>query len=95
MRKKHSGEFKAKVAMEAMQAGARLNELAAKYQVHPNQVAEWKKHLMTNAVGLFAKKSDKEAREREAREEEYLKIIGMKESEINFLKKNLKKLGLI
>lgn len=95
MRKRHKGEFKAKVALEAMQAGARLNEVAGKYEVHPNQVAEWKKHLVSNAGSLFGKKDGKEEREREAREEEYLRMLGEKDLEINWLKKNLKRLNLL
>ena len=37
MRKKHDEGFRAKVALEAAQEGAKINEIASKYQVHPGQ----------------------------------------------------------
>jgi transposase-like protein len=39
-RKKHSGEFKAKVALEAVKATRTLNELAGHFEVHPTQVVQ-------------------------------------------------------
>jgi transposase len=42
-RNRYSGEFKAKVAREAMREGSTIVEIAARYNIHPNQVSEWKK----------------------------------------------------
>jgi len=95
MRKKHDEGFKAKVALEAAQEGAKINEIASKYQVHPGQVSAWKKQLLTNVAGIFANKQNKEAQEWEKKEEEYLKALGEKDMDISFLKKNLKKLNLL
>ncbi len=41
-RRQHSGEFKAKVALEAIRGERTLQELAAAYGVHPVQIAQWK-----------------------------------------------------
>jgi len=49
--------------LEASRDGARLSEVAAKYGVHPNKVAQWKKHLLQNAASLFAKQNNKEEKE--------------------------------
>ena len=43
MRKHYSPEFKAKVAMEAIQEQKTLAELASEYEVHTTQIINWKK----------------------------------------------------
>ena len=43
IRRRYSGEFKAKVALAAIRAERTINELAAEYGVHPAQIAQWKK----------------------------------------------------
>jgi transposase len=42
-RRNHGAVFKAKVALEAIKGEQTLMELAERFQVHPNQIAEWKK----------------------------------------------------
>lgn len=39
MRKKHDEGFKAKIALKASRKGAKINEIASKYQVHPGHVS--------------------------------------------------------
>jgi len=41
-RTRHSAEFKAKVALEAMKEQSTLAELASKYEVHSVQISKWK-----------------------------------------------------
>ena len=52
-RRQHSPAFKAKVAMAALKGDKTLSELAQQYEVHPNQIQDWKKRLMSEAVRLF------------------------------------------
>ena len=91
-RQKHSGAFKAKVAIEALQERETLSELSKKFGIHPNQITRWKKEFLERAPQLFEKTnpSDKEDKDLDKL---YAKI-GQLEMEREYLKKNLKKLGL-
>ena len=54
-RRNHSSVFKAKVALEAVKEEQTLVELAERFQVHPNQITEWKKQLLEKAPEIFEK----------------------------------------
>ena len=54
-RRNHGAVFKAKVALEAIKGEQTLVELAERFQVHPNQIAEWKKQLLERASEIFDK----------------------------------------
>jgi transposase-like protein len=53
VRRRHSSEFKAKVALEALKGQKTLNELASEYGVHPVQIAQWKKQALEGMPTLF------------------------------------------
>jgi len=53
MRRTHSPEFKARVALDALQNKEQLAQVAARYSLHPVQVCQWKNHLLNGASKLF------------------------------------------
>jgi len=52
-RRNHSAAFKAKVALAAIRGEQTLSELAQHYDVHPNQITDWRKHLLEGAAAVF------------------------------------------
>ena len=53
-RRHHSNQFKFKVALEALQGMKTINEIASQYNLHPNQVGQWKKQLLTEGPTVFS-----------------------------------------
>lgn len=80
-RRNHGPAFKAKVALEAIKGEQTLSELSARFQVHPNQIAEWKKQLLERAAEIF----DKGKRSEEPDANELHTKIGKLTMEIDFL----------
>ena len=52
-RRKFTSRFKSKVVLEAISEGATLGELALKFDLHRNQIADWKKKFLANAHVVF------------------------------------------
>ena len=52
-RRTHSAAFKAKVALAALKGEKTLSELAQLFDVHPNQITQWKAQLQEGAAGVF------------------------------------------
>ena len=53
-RRNHSPAFKAKVALAALKGEAPLTELAERFDVHANQITQWKTQLVDQAAAVFA-----------------------------------------
>ena len=59
-RRNHSPEFKAKVAIAAVRGDKTLAELAQQFDVHPNQITDWKAQLLERSAAVFGEKVAKE-----------------------------------
>jgi len=54
-RRNHSSAFKAKVALAAIKGERTLTDLAEQFDVHPNQIQDWRKRLLENADSIFGR----------------------------------------
>ena len=88
-RRQHHPELKAKVGLEALKGIEPIHAIAAKYQVHPVQVSQWKKEVAERLPEVFSRKSDPELAEAKAREDELYRKIGQLEMELDWLKKKV------
>ena len=54
-RRNHAPAFKARVALDALKGNQTIVELSERYQVHPNQITDWKKQLLEHAAEVVGK----------------------------------------
>jgi len=93
-RKQFTAAFKAKVALEAVKGLRSVNELAGLYQVHPAQIATWKKRLVEGAPEMLADGRRKAGgADGEALSAQLYQQIGQLKVELDFLKKKTGLLG--
>jgi len=93
-RRKFGAEFKSKVAIEALKERLTLSELAKKYELHPNQISLWKQEFIDKSAMIFETKTKSNTESKALDPEKLYSKIGRLEMENDFLKKNLKRLGL-
>ena len=91
-RRNHSPTFKGQVAVAALKGDKTLAELAEQFDVHPNQITDWKTQLMDRSAQVFGDSSIKAA-------EPDIKTlhakIGQLTLENDFLEHALTKAGLL
>ena len=81
-------DFKTKVVLEALSERLTATELAQKYELHPNQIAQWKREFLDHAAEVFktGKKDQQQSQEEVA---QLYRKIGQLQVENDFLKKGL------
>ena len=87
-RRKFSADFKAKVVIEALKERNTIEQLAKKYELHPNQITTWKKEFLANAAQAFSSDGEKPAEKSPEIDKLYAQI-GQLTVENNWLKKKL------
>lgn len=92
-RKRHTAEFKAKVALEAVKGVKTTTELASEFQVHPTQISQWKRQALDGLAGLFQSPSSHAEPSVEAIAGPLYEQIGRLKVELDWLKKKADRLG--
>ena len=85
--KRHSAQFKFKVALAAAKGDKTLSELASEFGLHPSQISEWKTKLLRDGVSVFSTTTARQQREQEALQAELYEQIGRLKMELEWLKK--------
>jgi transposase-like protein len=92
-RTNRSPEFKAKVALAALQDRQTVQQLATLYGVHPTQIQQWKKQLFSGAAGVFVNGVSAETAQSATLVNELFEQIGRLNMELEWLKKKVSGLG--
>lgn len=92
MRKTYDAAFKAKVALEAVKGEKTITQIASDFGVHPNQIRQWRDHLLAVLPELFSHRRPQEAQSRDELEAELYRQIGQLKVELEWLKKKSQKL---
>lgn len=88
-RRKHSDEFKAKVALEAIKGIRTLSELSSEYSVHPTVITNWKRQLIERAFEVFSRSNGLGGKSADEITAPLFQEIGRLKMEVDWLKKKL------
>jgi len=84
------GEFKARVALEALRGDKTVQEVAAKHKVQPNQVSTWKRQAIDGQSEVFSNGADRDREDYESGVRNLHAKIGQLTVELDFLANGLK-----
>ena len=87
--KYRSSEFKARVALAAIKGDKTIQQLAAHYEVHPNQITKWKKQALAALPEVFSGKIQAADAATESLQASLYEEIGRLKVELGWLKKKL------
>lgn len=90
-RRRFTGDFKARVALEALRGDKTVQEIASKHKVHPNQVSLWKRQAIDGLGEVFSNGLDRERQDRESEVRDLHAKIGQLMVERDFLAGGLKR----
>ena len=88
-RRKFTAEFKTKAVLEAIKEQFTLSELAQKFEVHPNQIQQWKKQFLENASLVFTAEKAELRQDQDEQVARLYEQIGKLQVANDFLKKKL------
>ncbi len=86
-RRQFAAEFKTRVVIEAIKGQRTINELAGQFEVHPNQIQQWKRLALAALPGIFNGRHQRDALEAEEIQARLYQQIGQLKVELDWLKK--------
>jgi len=93
-RRRFSSDFKSRVALEALREESTLSDLSKKYNIHPNQISQWKKQAIDGLKDTFSSGHNKYKNNHEEEVKELHAKIGQLTVERDFLVSASKRLGI-
>ena len=90
-RRRFTAEFKARVALETLRGDKTIQEIAAKYKVHPNQLSAWKRQAIDGLSEVFSNGVDRARRDHESEVRDLHAKIGELTVVNDFLARGLKR----
>jgi len=96
-RRNYDASFKVRVVLEAIKDLKTLAQLGSEFSVHPNQIRNWRNEFLEKASVVFSENqgNEKELKRLEEERDRLHQRIGEQSMDIDFLKKNLKRLNLL
>jgi transposase-like protein len=85
----HSPNFKAKVALDMIREADTIATLCSKYSIHPTQAGHWKQQALAGLETIFSGRADNDLKAKDEMIEELYKQIGQLKVELDWLKKKL------
>ena len=86
-RRNHSAAFKMKVALAAIKGDRTMAELASEFEVHPTQIAQWKKQLLEALPEVFSHRRQRSQQQQDELTAQLYQQIGQLKVELDWLKK--------
>lgn len=89
-RNQYNPETKVMAVMEVLREEQTVNEIAAKYGVHPNMLSRWKQEFLEKAPEIFKRgktDAEKELRQEQEHVAQLERKVGQLSYEVDWLKK--------
>jgi len=93
-RRQFSAEFKARVVRATLREDKTLAQLASEFDVHPNQITEWKRQALEALPEVFSRKKKLTEQDNQQLIDRLYRQIGELQVDVNWMKKKSRELGL-
>ena len=96
MKKQYTPSQKATIALAAIKEDRSINQIASEYQLHPTQVRRWRDALKAGAPDIYIQPNTKlrSGSINQSEIDELHRVIGIRDAELEWLKKKIHGLGL-
>ncbi|MDE0646213.1 MAG: transposase [Gammaproteobacteria bacterium] len=76
-RRRHTAEFKFRVALEALEGSKTISQLSSEHEIHANMIRAWKRQLLEDGLSVFVAKGKRKQGAREAELYEQIERLKM------------------